>query len=160
MTTLALTDLAAIAEIVGVILVVVSLWFVVYSIRKNTEAVQASNDNFMYDLQYARTRVIVANADVAEIYMKIRNGEELSELQKERLRWDKLQEMSCWEMAFNRHRDGMYSNELWHGWDLYYRNTLIDQFPQEWWDDSRKFYDQPFQDHVDAAYRASVDAAH
>lgn len=147
-----LTEWSAMAEIIATVAVVVSLLFVAHTVRQNTLAVQAQNDNFLYEMQFARTREISANPDLAAIYVKVRKGESLSEVERTRFIWDKYQELSTWELAYNRHRDGLYSDEDWSGWDKYYQNYFLEQFPKDWWEEARIFYQQDFQDHVDAAY--------
>ena len=147
-----LTEWAAIAEIIATVAVVVSLLFVANTVSQNTRAVQVQNDNFLYELQFARAREISANADLAEIYVKVINGDSLTEVERTRFIWDKYQELSTWELAFNRHRDGLYSDENWIGWDKYYQDFFLAQFPRDWWEEARIFYQQDFQEHVDAAY--------
>ena len=120
MRILKLTEWTAIAEIIGTIAVVVSLLFVVTSINHNTKVIQASNDNFIYELQFARTRDIVASPGMALIYTKVNRKMELSEEEQERFYWDKMQELSTWELAFNRHRDGLFSTAQWIGWNNYF----------------------------------------
>jgi hypothetical protein len=154
MKKLKLTEWAAIAEIIGTIAVVVSLLFVVISINHNTKVMQASNDNFIYELQFARTRDIVASPGMALIYTKVNRKMELSEEEQERFYWDKMQELSTWELAFNRHRDGLFSTEQWIGWNNYFEVAFISQFPATSWIEVRDFYRGDFQKHVDAVYSA------
>jgi len=160
MKNLTLKKWAAIAEIIAAVAVIISLVFVVQSINQNTAAVQSTNDNFMYELQYARTREIVSSPGMAEIYLKIRSGEELTDVEQERFYWDKIQELSLWELGFNRNRDGLYDTDLWESWNRYYETEFTSQFPQEWWEESRSFYMQDFQDHVDAAYAVKANGNH
>ena len=152
MRKLGLSDWASLAEIVATVAVVVSLIFVVISLERNTATMQALNDNFIYELQYARTRDIVSSPGMAAIYVKHRNGEELSAEEQERFFWDKMQELSTWEIAFNRHRDGLFSTQHWDGWNNYFEASFIPQFSAERWAEVRDFYAEDFQDHVDAVY--------
>jgi hypothetical protein len=147
-----LTDWAAIAEIIAAVAVVVSLLFVAHTVSQNTKAVQVQNDNFLYELQFARAREISANPDLAAIYVKVSKGESLTEVETTRFIWDKYQELSAWELAFNRHRDGLYSDENWEAWDNYYQEHFLEQFLREWWEEARIFYMPEFQQHVDDAY--------
>ena len=89
---------------------------------------------------------------MASIYVKQRNGEELTDEENERFYWDKLQELSTWELAFNRHRDGLFSDEQWHAWDRYFRVSFVAQFPAGKWSEVRDFYADDFQNHVDGVY--------
>ena len=152
MRKLSLSDWGSLAEIVATVAVVISLVFVVISLERNTAVMQASNDNFIYELQYARTRDIVSSPGMAAIYVKHRNGEELSAEEQERFFWDKMQELSTWEIAFNRHRDGLFSTQLWEGWNKYFEYSLIPQLSIDTWAEVRNFYAEDFQSHIDAIY--------
>ena len=88
---LSLSDWGSVAEIVATVAVVISLIFVVISLERNTAVMQASNDNFIYELQYGRVRDIVSSPGMASIYVKHRNGEDLSAEEKERFYWADLQ---------------------------------------------------------------------
>ena len=137
MTRLKLKEWAAVAEIVGTVAVVVSLLFVAYSVNRNSWVIQASNDNFIYELEFARTRDIVSSPGMASIYVKQRRGEELSEEEQERFYWDTMQELSTWELAFNRHRDGLFSTQQWVGWNNYYIVSFTERFPEDSCQDCR-----------------------
>ena len=113
---------------------------------------QASNENFIYELQFARTRDIVSSPGLASIYVRHRSGEELSAEEQERFYWDKMQELSTWELAFNRHRDGLFSTRQWEGWDEYFKASFPEQFSADSWAKVRDFYAEDFQSHIDAAY--------
>ena len=84
MRKLSLSDWASVAEIAATIAVVISLIFVAISLQRNTAVMQASNDNFIYELQFARTRDIVTSPGMASIYVRHRSGEELSAEEQER----------------------------------------------------------------------------
>ena len=152
MTELTLTEWAAIAEIIGMAGVIISLLFVAYSINRNTREVQTSNDNFIYELQFARTRDIVSNPDMAAIYVKIRKNEELTEVEQERFFWDKMQELSTWEAAFNRFQAGLFPKYEWDAWNNYYVVAFTAQFPEESWVNVKDWYAVDFQGHVDTVY--------
>ena len=152
MRKLNLAEWAAVAEIMGTIAIVISLLFVVYSVNQNTAVMQASNDNFLYEIQFARTRDIVSSPGLAAIYAKVRRNEELTGEEHERIYWDSLQNLSSWEFAFNRHRDGLFSIKQWNGWNNYFEITFVGQFTEESWAEVRKWYAEDFANYVDDAY--------
>ena len=154
MADLTLTEWAAIAEIIGMAGVIISLLFVAYSINRNTKEVQTTNDKFIYELQFARTRNIVSSPELAAIYVKVPKNKELTEEEKERFFWDKMQELSAWEAAFNRYRSGLFPKYEWDSWNNYYVVAFTAQFPKESWVDVRDWYSVHFQSHVDAVYAA------
>ncbi len=74
MSELNLIEWAAVSEIIGTAAIIISLVFVAYSVNQNTAAMQAGNDDFIYELQYARARDIVSSPGMASIYVKNREG--------------------------------------------------------------------------------------
>ena len=152
MSKLSLTEWAAVSEIIGTVAVVISLIFLAFSVNKNTAVMQASNDNFVYELQFARVRDIVNSPGMASIYVKLNQNKELSAEEQERYYWDKLQEIGTWEIAFNRHRDGVFSTVQWEGWNNFYVSSLTNQFSAESWAGVREWYANDFRSHVDAVY--------
>ena len=113
MRKLDLNQWAAISEIVASVGVILSILFLAYSINVNTVVTQSANDNFLYELQFARVREIVGNSDLAAIYTKLGQDKELSDVEQTQLLWDNLQQLGTWELAFVRHRDGVYADDRW-----------------------------------------------
>ena len=77
---------AAIAEIIASLAVVVSLLFVVYSISQNTTALQASNDNFLYERHLQLLNDSSMNGEIASIIVRFDADEELTEVDEFRYR--------------------------------------------------------------------------
>jgi len=152
MRKLDLNQWAAISEIVASVGVILSILFLAYSINVNTVVTQSANDNFLYELQFARVREIVGNSDIATIYTKLGQDKELSDVEQTQLLWDNLQQLGTWELAFVRHRDGVYADDRWEAWDQYFRLALLDTFPKQDWEEVRHWYEDDFQRHIDAAY--------
>ena len=152
MKKLNLIEWAAVSEIIGTAAVVVSLLFVAYSINNNSAVMQASNDNFLFELQHARIRDFITSPGMASIYVKHNQDEELSEEEQEILFWDQTLQLSTWEIAFTRYRDGQFSSKQWEGWDNYFKVGFISEFPEESWAKLRDFFAEDFRSHVDAAY--------
>ena len=51
------------------------------------------------------------------IYVKRNRYEELTEEEQERVLWDQMLEVSVWEIAFIRHRDGQFSSIQEEAWN-------------------------------------------
>ena len=108
---------AAIAEIVAALAVVISLLFVVFSINQNTDALQANNDNFLYDLQNQLLSDSSMDGELAEIIVKFGAGEELTEVETYRYRNHRLKSMNMWEIAYIRYREGLMPPRQWETWN-------------------------------------------
>ena len=144
--------IGAVGEIVGALAVVVSLIFVVYSINRNSAMMQASNDNFLFELQLARIRNLLNSPGMASIYAKRNRNEELTEEDHVRLMWDQMMEVGVWEIAFIRYRDGLFSSKQWDSWNNYFVDVFTKQFSAESWAEVRDWVPEDFRDHVDDIY--------
>ena len=148
-----LVEWAAVSDILETVAVVASLLFVAFTVSQNTAVLQSVNDNFVYQIQDARVGDIATNPELASIDIKVRNNEEVSEIEKHRILSQHLRELNMWELAYVRHRQGLYSLEQWNAWNGYYVSDLVDKLPEEWWAEVRPWYrGDGFAQLVDAAY--------
>ena len=149
-----LSEWAAVAQILGMVTVVVSLLLLARSIRQNTAAMHTSNDNFIYERQDAIVTTLVTDTSMAELYVKHQNGEELSDVEHVRM-WNQLfRDMLMWELAFIRFNEGLFSTAQWREWDRVYSKQFLQEFPPSWWAEARPYVNDNFVEHVDAIYEA------
>ena len=153
MRKLELRDWAVIGELVATLAVVVSLVFVVISVKQNTNALQGLNDNAIFDQHIALVNHIVADPSMAEIYAKKRRGDTpLTEV--EAVRWERYQTnmLDIWVMAFTRHETGLLADELWEPWNTYFIElfrTEPERLTREMWDALKFGFEPDFWHHVD-----------
>jgi hypothetical protein len=152
MKKLDLTGWAAIAEIVGTAAVVVSLLVVAQSVNRNIAVLQAANDNFLYQLQDGRNADIVRETELASIFVKHSNNEQLSDVEKLRFIKHQLREIAMWELAYDRHNEGLFPSDKWSNWNSMFATDMAELFPEEWWADLRLRFGDDFARHVDAVY--------
>ena len=129
MGEMTLIEWAALAEIFGMVTVVVSLLLVVRSITQNTAATHTANDNFIYERQDAIITTLVTDPSMAELYIKHQNKEQLSDVEHVRM-WNQLfRDMLMWELAFIRLSEGLFSAAQWREWDKAYSLQFLSEFP-------------------------------
>ena len=144
----------AVAEIVASVAVVASLVFVVVSLNQNTAGVQASNDNFLYQLEDARMADVTSDKEMADLFFRASSGAELSESERFRYEYWVLRQLNVWEIAFIRYRDGLMPASQWQSWDESLSSTVTSRLSIETWNRNRTGYRSEFRSHVDAAYAA------
>jgi hypothetical protein len=149
MKKLDLPGWAAVAEISGTAAIVVSLAFVVYSINQNTAALQANNDNFLYQLTIDTSREIARNPELASMSIRVRRGEELTEIELEQYQNHLWTLMNNWEIAYDRYSDGLLTETQWRAWDRSYQPLLGTDFPMEWWPDWKYGHGDGFRRHIE-----------
>ena len=143
---------AAISDIFKTAAVVASLIFVAYSVNRNTLVMQSASDTFVYQIQDERVRDIANSSELASIELKVRNNEEVSEVDKHRIISQHLRELNMWELAYVQYNQGLYSPDQWHTWNGYYEIDLTEKLPEEWWGEVKAWYGDDFAKHVDTAY--------
>ena len=143
---------ASAAEIIASVAVVASLIFVVISLRQNTAALQLNNDRFIYELQDQRLAIVSDNAELAELIVKARAGEELSDVEQLRYDFWVYRDLNAWEIAFSRHAVGLMPPSQWIAWDESFRDSVIRRLPEESWNRLRTGYGDGFKNHIDSVY--------
>jgi hypothetical protein len=54
------------------------------------------------------------------------------------------------EFAFRTHRSGMMEDDIWEGWDAYYRSQLEEKGYQWFWNTAREGFSPAFRVYVDS----------
>ena len=150
-----LVEWAAVAEIMGMAAVIISLLLVVHSIRQNTSAMHTANDNFMYERQDAILTTLVSDPSLAELYVKLQGKVELSGVERKRMYNQLFRDLLMWELAFVRLGEGLFSPTQWNEWDAAYSSQFLNHFPASWWADARRLMNKDFAAHVDALYEGA-----
>lgn len=155
MKKLELTDWAAAAEIVGTVAVVVSLLFVGLNIKQNTAAVQAMNDNVLYEMTDSWYADVVTNPEVAELMIRYEGREKLSEPDRRRAMYNIARGLNQWEIAFVRFEHGLFPPEQWESWNSSFEIWIRGVLHEDDWSATRNEYHKGFANHVDHVYSIS-----
>jgi hypothetical protein len=152
MRKLGLSGWAAISEIVATVAVVFSLLLVAYSIMRNTDEMETSNSNLLYELNELISGDLSRDSGLATIFVKMAQKEKLSDT--ERFQYMNVQHryLGVWEIAWTQYKSGSLAFVDWRDWDQYLANTVTEALPHEWWIESRAYYKPEFAEHVDRKY--------
>ncbi len=147
-----LSGWAAIAEIVATVAVVFSLLLVAYSIRRNTDEMETSNSNFLYQLDEQIAGDLSRDIRLATIFVKMGQKDALSDIEK--FQYVKVQEryLGVWEIAWTQYKSGSLAFIDWRDWDQYLSDSVTGALPKAWWIDIRSDYKPEFAEHVDTKY--------
>ena len=133
MKKLTLPEWGNVAEIFGAVAVVVSLLYVGAQLKQNTAAIQAQTSQQIMST-YAQTNfAIVGQEALAPLFVKVNNGEELTEAEAEQLgTWAHIL-FSNWEMSYRTHQNGLLEDEVWEAWDIFFRWNMEYPFVLDAW---------------------------
>ena len=145
-----LRDSALIAEIVGAVAVVISLIYVGVSVNQNTRALMVSNHQALVAMDQEKNSWL-RDEQFAEIF-EIASDDigRLSPAQARQYRTFEADTFNAWEFAFITHNDGMMDDNIWEGWDGFYRHRMQGKGPQWFWRTSKDTYSSAFRSYVDS----------
>ena len=151
---LSLTEWAALAEVVASLAVVVSLLFLVFTIRQNTNAMHGAGENILFERHAELQNLVISDPSLAAIFVRMRAGEELSDV--DAIRWEKyeLNVLDIWALAHSRYRNGLLSDDAWTAWDTYFVSEFKGGTPtltRERWQGHQSGFDRAFWEHVNAS---------
>ena len=142
--------LSAWAEIVGIAAVVISLGFVAYELRQNTEAVRVANHHALVAMDMEKNAWL-RDPDFAAIYVLAReNLEQLSPVQSRQYLTFVADTFNAWEFAHITYSSGAMAENIWNGWDGYYRSELDTQGGRRFWRDQGPNFSPAFRSYVDS----------
>ena len=157
---LTLTEWAATGEIVGTIAVVISLLFVGYSINRNTEAIQASSENILFERHTDLANHFMTDPSLAKIMFMQRTGDgDLSEI--DLIRWEKyeLNLLDLWALAHSRYKRQLLSTDQWLTWNRYFTHMFSNEavaISKSRWEELQYGFDTDFWEHVGVALFSDV----
>ena len=151
--------ISAIAEVLGVIAIVVSLIYVAVQIRQNTKVARAATRQAIADSTENLGSDLLTNGEMAEIFVKHMSGEELSAVESLRLQARCYRDMQHWENIFYQFSEGMVSADQWLG----FRKNLaalinIDAY-REYWNHESSHYSDSFRAEIAAIIEQSDSGA-
>ena len=152
--------ISAIAEVVGVIAVVVSLIYLSIQIRQNTKVAGAATRQAIADSTENLASDILNNGEIAEIFVRHINGEDLSAVESLRLEARCFRDMQHWENIYFQFSEGMVSQDQWSG----FRKNLVALLGisayRKYWEHEASHYSDQFQAEMSSIiYESNTNAA-
>ena len=151
---------AAVADWLGVILIIVSLIYVALQIRQNTQMVRAATEletgRHWSDL-HAR---VAHSPDMVDIWdTGLTDPERLTPTEKRRFIWFVAEYFFTVENFYRQHKVGFLSVETWSQHEAAVAGLLLHPILQRWWDSGVSPYSQEFRKAIDERRKALGDDA-
>ena len=116
-----LSDWAHVAEIVGAIVVIITLAYLAVQIEQNTIAVEASTRQGRLDFGWQQTELLITQPGLVTLVMEAeQNADDLNH--EDRLRFYEFTtwRFATWELTFQEYTDGLLDEETWAAWNGYF----------------------------------------
>ena len=144
-----LSDWSKIADIAGMVAVVISLVFVAYSIQKNTEELQKKNAQQLYEAIREIEVAVLGDEELQRVIWAIDDGrrEELDDFHLYRFRQYLVQVLTVWEQAHSDFLVGTMSDEDYEGWREFFEDYMGDYMIREDWEADKRWLSQFYTVH-------------
>ena len=150
-----LKEYALVAEIVGAIAVVISLIYVGVGVRQNTEAVQVANHQAIVAMDISKNSWLRDPQFAAAHALAREDFEKVTPEQLSQLRAFMADQVNIWEFAFITHSNGAMSDNIWEGFDSFYRTEIQSKLGRWFWDRGGANFSPQFADYVNSIINAS-----
>lgn len=137
--------ISAIAEVVGVFAIVVSLIYVSVQIKQNTKFSRAATRQAIAESTENLGSDLIGNSEIAEIFVKHLSGKELSAVENLRLQARCYRDMQHWENIHYQFNEGLVSEDQWEGFRKNLASLLAIDAYREYWEHESFHYSDAFQ---------------
>jgi hypothetical protein len=147
---MSLGDLANLGQIIGAIAVVISLFYVAYQIRQNTNAVRSATAQSVHEHFAKWYHLLAADGDLSQIAANgLRDYALLSEQEKARFIATFMAFLSYSQNAFLKGREGLLTSPLWMGWELLIMNLICAPGGRAFWKERSYLFGEEFRQYVE-----------
>jgi hypothetical protein len=139
----------AIAEFVGAIGVIASLFYLASQIRRNSASVEAATASSVSESSQQRLLAVAQSPELAEAIRKTLAGEELIGNEATLVEFYSRAMVRSIENTFIQYQRGLIGSDLWTGHESLLQTYLRAPEFSGWWATDRDSYDQRFRAIVD-----------
>ena len=155
MARLKLTEIAAIAEVIGTFGIIMSLVFVGVSINRNSEEVRASQMNELYTTSRQTNTSVASDPEWTGVILQGRSKEDqLSDVDKYRYDVYLLNVIDLWDQLLARYDDGLMDGDVLVSWDNYFHDWARKHITNSNWQRIKWQYEGLITEKVEAAISA------
>jgi len=125
---------ANIAEIIGAVVVVLSLVYLTIQVRQNTQAQRTENYARALDRLAAIQSTLSQDSEISLIFsMGVLDASKLTRLEKVRFNWSLYEAFGAFEFMFHASKTGSINEEVWSRWSAAVAWWLTFPGVQTWW---------------------------
>jgi len=144
-----LEQIAYLAQIFGVALVVASLVYVGRELRQNTETMRQNAAGYYLNLQDRLCGEVANNRELAECWYKgASDFFSLDEVNRQRVILFEQRAIAAWNQLFLLRLDGLVPDSQWHELIWSVKHFGSRQSAKECWSVSQGSFGKPFQDFI------------
>lgn len=117
MNHLKLSQLSQVADIGAALAVIVSIVFVGFQIRDNTQALRSQNERALVNALQKLEINRAVDEEYADLALRAETGGQLSDLDRSRIAAMSFLYIDNWEQAYHDHKKGLLDPDIWEALD-------------------------------------------
>ena len=147
---MSLNDLANLGQVIGALAVVISLIYVAFQIRQNTNAIRSATAQTVHEHFANWYQLIAADAELAQIAANgLRDYSSLSEQERVRFIATFMSFISYSQNAFLKWREGLLKPALWLGWEQVMMNLFGAPGGKVLWKERSYLFGEEFRRYIE-----------
>ena len=153
-----LESLAKIFEMVGVAVVITSLYFIYEELKLTKQSIRSGSNVHLLGLSFQIREDIAINSEFAELLVKADSA--FSSLDKAELKQYYAhisRSFDIWEQAYFSRGDSFIHDDIWHAWDCSYRELFSRAGPKHYWYAKSNTYSSKFKSYINQKVIQSKD---
>jgi hypothetical protein len=143
--------IGAIAELLGAIGVIASLFYLASQIRRNSASVEAATALSISQATQQRLLVPAQSPELAGALQRAFNREALSDVELEQVRFFTRASLRGIENSFMQYKRGIISREAFSGYEALLETNIRLGVVSDWWSRERQTFEPDFRKLVDEA---------
>jgi hypothetical protein len=145
-----LQDWSNLAQVIGALAVVISLFYVGFQIKRNTNAVRSATAQAIHSNYSDWYMNLMGDAELNRIAIKgLKDYASLDDIEKARFIETMMAFVSFSQNAFYQWREKALSPWLWGGWELLVMNLLLAPGGKEFWKERGYVFGIEYRDYVE-----------
>ena len=145
-----LQDWSNLAQVIGAIAVVISLFYVGFQVKRNTGAVRSATAQAIHNNYGDWYMALMCDAELNRIAIKgLKDYATLDEVEKARFIETFMAFISFSQNAFYQWQEKALSPWLWAGWELLTMNLLAALGGKEFWKERGYVFGREYRDYVE-----------
>jgi hypothetical protein len=147
--------IGAVAELLGAIGVIASLWYLAQQIRHNTRSVRAASYQSWFASYDSFSNLLLGNADFdALLHRAASSADGLTPDERRRFLGVLRRGFRQFESLYYQHREGMIDPELFESWLSIYERSAQGPLFEEFWSADQSIFSAAFREFVDRRFAA------
>ena len=140
----------AVSEVIGAGAVVISLVYLAAQVKQATKIARATTRNAIAESAQALSQDVIDNRDMAEIFVKHLNGEELQAVEALRMQARCYRDLRHWENIYYQVRAGLLTADEWSGFRKNLALLFAIEAYREYWAHEAELYSDAFREQIDS----------